>query len=363
MHRNRRVSREARIVIGPSAAEEDAAASGCLDAQGSAAGAEAGGSQIGARFLTVRGHQESLQSSVMSDALERLIDRLDPILDRVDRLLVEWVARPIGPETFAAHTAFRWRTTRGSGRLEPIESVSDFDLEDLIGVDRAVEALDRNTRQLLAGLPYNDVLLHGERGTGKSSAVRGLLSRHAARGLRIIEVDRNDLAHLPDLLAALRRGTEKVEDAYSFLVFCDDLSFGSSELGFRELKAALEGGIEARPRRVCVVATSNRRHLLPETMEENRQARVDAKGQLHLGEALEEKLALADRFGLVLGFYACDQPTYLAIVDHWLKQAGLDALDDDTREAALRYSLERGGRSGRIARQFANEWIGRARLG
>ena len=160
-------------------------------------------------------------------------------------------------------------------------------MESLIGVDRAVEALDRNTRQLLANLPYNDVLLYGERGTGKSSAVRGLLTRYAADGLRIVEVDRADLAELPELLRILGDGTSEVPDAYSFLVFCDDLSFGSSELGFRELKAALEGGIEARPNRVCVVATSNRRHLLPETMHENRAAYVDADNELHHGEALD----------------------------------------------------------------------------
>jgi predicted AAA+ superfamily ATPase len=294
--------------------------------------------------------------------IERWMTRLDPILDRVDRLLAGWVGTPPNPELFERHQAFRWRAGRGVGRLEPVAQVSSFDLDDLIGVDRSVEALDRNTRQLLAGLTYNDVLLHGERGTGKSSAVRGLLARYASEGLRVIEVDRKDLADLPQLMKALREGTEAVRDRYAFLVFCDDLSFGDSERGFRELKAALEGGIEARPGRVCVIATSNRRHLLPETMEENRQARVDAKGQLHLGEALEEKLALADRFGLVLGFYACNQPTYLEIVSHWLAAAGIDRLDDATREAALRYSLERGGRSGRIARQFANEWIGRTRL-
>ncbi|HEB88238.1 MAG TPA: ATP-binding protein [Deltaproteobacteria bacterium] len=299
----------------------------------------------------------------MSDALDRLLLRLDPIFDRVDRLLRQWVGSAPDAETFEAAHAFRWRTGRGVGRLEPIEAVAEFDLDDLIGVDRSIEALDRNTRQLLAGLPFNDVLLHGERGTGKSSAVRGLLSRYADRGLRVVEVDRNDLAELPQLLGSLREGTSRVPDRYSFLVFCDDLSFGSTELGFRELKAALEGGIEARPPRVCVVATSNRRHLLPETMEENRQARVDEEGQLHLGEVLEEKLALSDRFGLVLGFYACSQPVYLEIVSHWLGEAGLDELDELAREAALRFALERGGRSGRIARQFANEWIGRTRLG
>jgi len=252
----------------------------------------------------------------MPELLDRFADRLDAILERVDRLLAGLVGSAIGSDTFECSHAFRWRSSRGVGRLEPIEAVSRFDLDDLIGVDRSVQALDRNTRQLLGGLPYNDVLLFGERGTGKSSAVRGLLTRYAERGLRVVEVDRGDLHELPDLLALLRDGTANAPDAYSFLVFCDDLSFGSSESGFRELKAALEGGIEARPRRVCVIATSNRRHLVPETMAENRAAYVDANNELHHGEALEEKLALSDRFGLVLGFYACDQKTYLEIVTH-----------------------------------------------
>ena len=292
-----------------------------------------------------------------------LHERLEPILDQVARLLGRWIGRPPTPELFEGTRAFRWRVGRGMGHLEPVAETSEMDLDDLLGVGEAIRALDRNTRQLLGDLPFNDVLLHGERGTGKSSAVRGLLARYADQGLRVVEVDRNDLAELPELLHALREGTKDARDRYSFLVFCDDLSFGTTELGFRELKAALEGGIEARPARVCVVATSNRRHLLPETMEENRAARVDVQGQLHLGEALEEKLALSDRFGLVLGFYACDQPRYLEIVERWLAKAGIEALSDQGREAALRYSLERGSRSGRIARQFANEWIGRTRLG
>ena len=290
-------------------------------------------------------------------------ERLDSILEQVGRLLARWVGSAPSSELFERHHAFRWRVGRGVGHLEPVTAVAHFDLEDLFGVDDAIAALDRNTRQLLANLPYNDVLLHGERGSGKSSAIRGLLSRHAEKGLRVVEVDRNDLAELPELLRTLREGTADVPDRYSFLVFCDDLSFGTTEVGFRELKAALEGGIEARPLRVCVVATSNRRHLLPETMDENRAARVDAQGQLHLGEALEEKLALSDRFGLVLGFYACDQPRYLEIVTHCLAKAGIAELSVQGREAALRFSLERGSRSGRIARQFANEWIGRSNLG
>ncbi|MEM9174393.1 MAG: ATP-binding protein [Myxococcota bacterium] len=299
----------------------------------------------------------------MSDFFERMQGRLETVLDRVERLLAGFVGDLPGVETFEGHGAFRWRSARGVGRLEPIEQVAGFDLASLIGADRAVEALDRNTRQLIGGLPYNDVLLYGDRGTGKSSAVRGLLTRYADKGLRIVEVDRSDLAELPELLRTLRDGTREAPDTFSFLVFCDDLSFGGSEHGFRELKAALEGGVEARPARVCVVTTSNRRHLMPETMEENRAAWVDADNELHHGEALEEKLALSDRFGLVLGFYACDQPTYLSIVEHWLAEAGIDGLDETGRAAALRYSLERGGRSGRVARQFANEWIGRVRLG
>jgi predicted AAA+ superfamily ATPase len=281
----------------------------------------------------------------------------------VGRLLSAFAGRVPGSDELAAHAALRWRVGRGIGRLEPIESIAGFDLDDLIGVTPEIDALDRNTRQLIAGLPFNDVLLFGSRGTGKSSAVRGLLTRHAAEGLRLVEVDRNDLAALPDLLATLHEVTRAVAERYSFLVFCDDLSFGTSELGFRELKASLEGGIEARPDRVCVVVTSNRRHLLPETMAENREARLDASGELHLGEALEEKLALADRFGLVLGFYPYDQTTYLEIVSHWLAKDGISVLDDPAREAALRHALERGGRSGRVARQFANDWIGRIRLG
>jgi predicted AAA+ superfamily ATPase len=298
----------------------------------------------------------------MSDVRARLLARLEPMLDRVDRLLAAYTGRVPTAADLATHAAFRWRVGRGIGRLEPISAIAAFDLDDLVGVTPAIESLDRNVRQLLAGLPFNDVLLFGARGSGKSSAVRGLLTRHAPAGLRLIEVDRDDLAALPDLLAVLHDVTRSTPDRHAFLIFCDDLAFGTSEVGFRELKAALEGGIEARPARVGVVVTSNRRHLLPETMAENRQARLDASGELHLGEALEEKLALADRFGLVVGFYPCDQETYLAIVAHWLAKEGIDALDDAAREAALRHALERGGRSGRVARQFVNDWAGRLKL-
>ena len=265
-------------------------------------------------------------------------------------------ARPAASD-FVRHPAFRWQEGPGRGRLVPIPEPAAFDLDDLIGVDDSVAALERNTRQLLAGLPYNDVLLHGERGTGKSSAVRGLLSRYASEGLRVVEVDRADLVHLPAVIDALRAGTGQ-----SFLIYCDDLSFGPGEGGYRELKAALDGSLTGRPANTCIVATSNRRHLVPESMAENRAARVDEHGELHLGEALEEKLALADRFGLVLGFYSFDQTTYLEIVRHYLERAGIPELDEGLRREALRFALERSSRSGRVARQFVDGAVGRLRL-
>jgi uncharacterized protein len=274
-----------------------------------------------------------------------------------ERALEELVPEPPGAAELERALAFRWQAGRGRGRLVAIGDPAHFELGDLIGVDESVAALDRNTRQLLAGLPCNDVLLHGERGTGKSSAVRGLLGRYAARGLRLVEVDRADLVHLPDVLESLRAGTR-----LCFVVFCDDLSFAPGEPGYRELKAALQGGLVRRPANTCIVATSNRRHLVPESMAENRQARIDEQGELHLGEALEEKLALADRFGLVLGFYGFDQATYLAAVERYLAQAGVPRLDAALREEALRFALRRGSRSGRTARQFVDDAVGRLRL-
>jgi hypothetical protein len=287
-----------------------------------------------------------------------LARRLERLAALAERALVEWLGDAPSRDLFDRHAAFRWEADRGAGRLVPIERPAVFDLDDLIGVDAAVERFDRNVRQFLGGHPYNDVLLFGERGTGKSSSVRGVLARYAERGLRVVEVDRHDLVHLPRILRTLRAGPD-----HRFIVFCDDLSFGPGESGYRELKAALEGSLEAPPGNVCIVATSNRRHLVPETMAENREARVDAEGELHLGEALEEKLALVDRFGLRLGFYDFDQTTYLEIVSHYLAQAGQPDLDEETRRGALRWALERGSRSGRTARQFVDDVVGRRALG
>ncbi len=288
--------------------------------------------------------------------LRESLARLGRLLALAERALAELAGEPLDPRTFESRRAFRWVLRRGRGRLEPIEEPLGFELDDLVGVSRAVERLIRNTEQFLLGLPSSHVLLFGERGTGKSSAVRGLLTRFGDRGLRLIEVHRDHLMQLPEILEALRGRP------WRFLLFADDLSFAEGEGGFRELKAALEGSLAAPPANVRIVATSNRRHLLPERRSENREVRLDEDGELHVGEAIDEKLALSDRFGLVLGFYGFDQATYLEIVERWAKKAGLATPPEELREEALRFALERSSRSGRTARQLVDDLAGRQGL-
>jgi predicted AAA+ superfamily ATPase len=294
---------------------------------------------------------------VNRDRWDGLFERVERVLDLAAAALAELVGEPPEKQIFERVHAFRWEVRRGRGRLLPLEEWHRFDLDDLVGVDRAVERLVANVEQFLAGHPANHVLLYGERGTGKSSAVKGLLSRFAGRGLRVVEVQKTDLIHLPDVVTALRGSP------YRFLLFCDDLSFDVGETSFRELKAALEGSLAAPPENVRIVATSNRRHLLPESVADNREARLDERGDLHVGETVDEKLALSDRFGLVLGFYPFDQETYLRIVAHYARKAGVRAPDERLREEALRWALRRSSRSGRTAKQFVDDLAGREALG
>jgi hypothetical protein len=288
--------------------------------------------------------------------LRDLAERAARVLGLAERVLADLAPAAPDGAAFERCIAFRWDARGRLGRLVAIDEPALFDLDDLLGVERSVERLVANTEQFVRGLPANHVLLFGERGTGKSSAVRGLLARFAPRGLRMVEVHKNDLLQLPDVLAALRHAPQR------FLLFCDDLSFDEGEAQYRELKAALEGSLAAPPGNVRIVATSNRRHLLPERMEENRAARLTDRGELRLGESLEEKLALSDRFGLVLGFHGFDQETYLAIVEHYAKQAGLVLAPDRLRAEALRFALDRSSRSGRTARQFVDDVAGREAL-
>jgi predicted AAA+ superfamily ATPase len=288
--------------------------------------------------------------------LAEIVGGLQRVLELAERLLLELAGSGPDPSAFERSLAFRWEADRGPGRLVAIPEPQLFDLGDLIGVDRSLERLLANTEQFVRGLPANHVLLHGERGTGKSSAVRGLLARFGSRGLRVVEVRKEDLLHLPRVLEALRGARHR------FLLFCDDLSFDAGETRYRELKAALEGSLLSPPENVRIIATSNRRHLLPESAADNLAARLDEAGDLHMGEVVDEKLALSDRFGLVLGFYGFDQDTYLAIVDRYAAQAGITAPRESLHAQALRFALDRASRSGRTARHFVDDVAGRERL-
>lgn len=282
--------------------------------------------------------------------------RLQRVLELGERLLGELAGSAPDARAFERHLAFRWQADRGPGRLAPIPDPQLFELDDLIGVERSLARLLANTEQFVRGLPSNHVLLFGERGTGKSSAVRGLVARFGTQGLRVVEVHKEDLLQLPRVLEALRGAP------FRFLLFCDDLSFDAGESRYRELKAALEGSLLSPPANVRIIATSNRRHLLPETAADNRAAHLDEAGDLHMGEVIEEKLALSDRFGLVLGFYGFDQKTYLTIVERYAAQAGIATSRAELHAQALRWALERASRSGRTARQFVDDLAGRERL-
>lgn len=282
---------------------------------------------------------------------DRIAGKLDHLLGRLDRLLDGYVPpQPPDGQLFERHLAFRWRRAGEGGAFLPVEHPHLPDLNDLVGIDLVRDELVRNTGQFVGGYPANNVLLWGERGTGKSTCVKGLLRRFAGEGLRLVEVLRDDLLTLPAMIAPLRKMPQR------FILFCDDLSFGEGEGGYRELKALLEGGIEERPPNILFYATSNRRHLLPERMEDN------LGGEIHPEEAVSEKLSLADRFGLNLSFYSFDQATYLAIVARYAEKFALPMDGEALRKEALQWALFKGSRSGRSARQFVDDLAGRLRV-
>lgn len=284
----------------------------------------------------------------MDDAL---LERLHALAERAERVLAAWENRNAPPpEPDWSANAFRWRRGRG---LVGVDHPNTPALSHLRGIDRQKTELVRNTRQFVRGLPANNALLWGARGTGKSSLVRGLLGEFAGQGLRLIEVEAHDLVDLPDIVAPLFGRDER------FVLFADDLSFEADDASYKALKAILDGSVEATPDNVLVYATSNRRHLLPEYLDENRQAR-NVDGEIHHGDAVEEKLSLSERFGLWLSFYPFDQDAYLDIVRTHLNALGTTVTDAETMErAALQWALARGVRSGRAARQFARDWSGR----
>jgi len=277
---------------------------------------------------------------------DRLVQRAEEVLQRLEALL----PRPVVPPDWSAR-AWRWRKRNGSGELQAVLHPHAVRLADLLGVDDRKAVLCRNTLQFVRGLPANNVLLTGARGTGKSSLIKALLAEFAPQGLRLVEVDKHDLGDLPDIAALLMGRPER------FLLFCDDLSFEADDLGYKALKVALDGSITGAADNMLVYATSNRRHLMPEFMAENLEY-----DEIRPGDTVEEKVSLSERFGIWLSFYPFDQDEYLDIVRHWLRFFGVARLTPQARRAALQWAQGRGSCSGRVAWQFARDWAGQRGL-
>lgn len=284
------------------------------------------------------------------DKLEQLLTRAETLLERLEAMLP-----PATPATnWDAAIAFRWRKRQARGFLQPVTHPSTIQLDDLQNIERQKTLIERNTRQFVRHLPANNVLLTGARGTGKSSLIKACLNRFAPEGLRLIEVDKDDLHDLGDIVELIALRPER------FIVFCDDLSFEDGESGYKALKVALDGSVAAQSDNVLIYATSNRRHLLPEYMADNDTYRHTVDGEIHPGEVIEEKISLSERFGLWISFHPFKQHDYLAIVAYWLKHFDCSDADIDAARAdALVWALERGSRSGRVAWQFARDWSGR----
>ncbi len=286
----------------------------------------------------------------MNEKFERLIERAEQLIGRIESVLPQ----PLGAPDWSASIAYRYRKrSSGHGVLEPVRQVAQMRLADLQEIDGQKEKIQRNTLHFVQGLPANNVLLTGARGTGKSSLVKACLNEYAGQGLRLIEVDKADLVDLPDIVDVVADRPER------FVVFCDDLSFEEGEAGYKALKSILDGSVSAAGQNVLIYATSNRRHLLPEYMKENLTYTHTADGEVHPGEVVEEKISLSERFGLWVSFYPFSQDEFLRIVAQWLSSYGVEqAAIEAARPQALVWALERGSRSGRVAYQFARDFAG-----
>jgi len=285
----------------------------------------------------------------LTERLKRVLAALEPLLPA-----------PTAPIDWATCHAANWRRRPFSGALEPVPEVEATHLDDLVGIEEQKALLQENTRQFLSGLPANNALLWGTRGTGKSSVVRALLHAYAAQGLRIIQVDKDDLASLPAIVDAVKGRP------WRFIVFADDLSFETGDASYKVLKSALDGSVYALPDNVLLYVTSNRRHLVPEYESDNRGAMM-VNGEIHHGEAVEEKMSLSGRFGLWVPFHPFSQDLYVEVTRQWAERlaarAGVPlAWTQEAAQEAILWSQRKGDRSGRIAWQFASAWVGREAL-
>lgn len=289
--------------------------------------------------------------SFMNENFERLVARAEQLITRIESVLPQ----PLTAPDWSQFVAWRYRKrSSGHGTLEPVRHVAAMSLKDLKEIDQQKEKIERNTRQFVEGRPANNVLLTGARGTGKSSLIRACLNAYAPQGLRLIEVDKADLIDLPDIVDIVAGRPEK------FIVYCDDISFEEGDGSYKALKSILDGSVAASTPNVLVYATSNRRHLLPEYMKDNLSYQHTEDGEVHPGEVIEEKISLSERFGLWVSFYPFSQEEYLTIVAQWLSALGASAQEiAAARPQALVWALERGSRSGRVAYQFARDFVGR----
>ena len=290
----------------------------------------------------------------MSQSSKQFLDTLERIAGALERMAPPERTKPDFKQCIAA----RWRVSGSLRYLEAVQHVHHMDADWLVGVEAQHALIDRNTRQFVAAKPANNVLLTGSRGTGKSSLVKAMLSRYAKRGLRLIEVEKEHLNDMPDIVDQI------ATEPYRFLLFCDDLSFDAGDGSYKALKAILDGSIAAATPNVLLYATSNRRHLLPEYFHENEETKY-VGDEVHFGESIEEKVSLSERFGLWISFYPFSQEDYLAAVVSWVGQLGAAVpADVKKRDAferdALNWALQRGSRSGRVAYQFARDFAGRA---
>ncbi|MFZ6732777.1 ATP-binding protein [Undibacterium sp. Ji42W] len=282
--------------------------------------------------------------------LDQFLLRAEHLLSRLENILPASTPAPDWNLGFA----YRWRKRGGQGYLQVVRHASTIALDDLRNVAAQKNQIEQNTRQFVHGKPANNVLLTGARGTGKSSLIKACLNQFSDQGLRLIEVDKADLADLPDIVDLIAERPER------FIVFCDDLSFEEGEAGYKALKVALDGSISAQSDNVLIYATSNRRHLLPEKMSDNASYKYSDDGDLHPGETVEEKISLSERFGVWVSFYPFKQDDYLDIVAYWLGNMGCTAAQvEEARGDALRWALQRGSRSGRVAWQFARDYAGK----
>jgi predicted AAA+ superfamily ATPase len=287
----------------------------------------------------------------LDPALEQLLHRAESLLLRLEALLP--ASGPV--EVDWNHRAWRWRREGPRGYLAPVLRPPRIRLDDLKDIEEQKRRVVENTGHFVAGRTANNVLLTGARGTGKSSLVKALLDEFGHQGLRLIEMDKDHLADLPEVVALVAERPER------FVIFSDDLSFESGEPQYKALKAILDGSVESTSENVLIYATSNRRHLMPEYFSDNADTR-HGEEEIHPGEAVEEKISLSDRFGLWVSFYSFDQDAYLEIVAHWVQVLGATVEDPaQFRQAALQWALLRGSRSGRTAWHFARHWAGGAR--